>query len=559
MKKFTAVLLSAVLAFACLAVLSSAGFETDVAGTVFEVRTTPNITFSYHATETTESVKPGSAVTLVPRGGCTIEALADGDLVMNATGFSDKGIITVENSTIPLLAQRDGVAAQADEDIPTFSFTMDFGEKVTFDTAYMALYHQIGACIAIPGEKKVIVEVSEDGTTFVPVDSGIYYFNSNAVGDYVKTDDQGVDECPVYLGEEVTARYVRFTYTFMKVMEGGHWQYYTNVHDWTGFTEIGVASYKSGKKPIVLSENDVADPTEVLGSWIGDDGENVYIYDFLDETGKKTVNIMTFDSAEYQEKGLDAELKSHEIGLKYAVTGHTLTITYSRKRSEDIPAELDEDGNLILGKGKKAVAYSAYTDPEVELVRGEWMYELEEDGKKLLVLATIDTAHIEEKYYDYDAWQEKGFEAEAHELSNYKILRRGSIVTILSKEPVDVRVALDEDGTLHLGDKTMLVKADPKAEDPGTASSEPAENSVLPEPPASTDENPEPVSDEPAPVESEAEPLESQAAPESAPEESKPAEQSGGFPWWGWVLIGAGVLAVAGVIIGVVSNSKKKK
>ena len=219
MKKILVFLLSAVLLVPCIALAVSAGtFETDVAGTQYEVLTTPEITFSYRATAAMEELKPGSAVTLVPRGGCTIEALADGDLVSNATGFSDKGIITVENSVVRIVGQNaGGVCEMADEDIPTFSFSMDFGEEVTFDTAYMALYHEIAACIAIPGEKKVIVETSKDGTTYVPVDSGVYYFNST-VGDYDGPGDQGVDECPVYLGKKVTYRYVRFTYTFRRIL-----------------------------------------------------------------------------------------------------------------------------------------------------------------------------------------------------------------------------------------------------------------------------------------------------------------------------------------------------
>ena len=461
-KKILALAVAVVMAALAFSVVASAGsFESEVAGTTYEVLTTTNISFSYHASETTEALAPGAACKLVPRGGCTIEALADGDLVADAAGFSTKGIITVENSTIPILSGQNGnPVSQADEDIPTFSFTMDFGEEVTFDTAYMALYHEIAACIAIPGEKQVIVETSKDGTTYVPVGAGIYYFNSH-VGDYDGAGDQGVDECPVYLGKKVTSRYVRFTYTFLKVMTGGYWQWYTNVHDWVGFTEMGVANYKSGKEPLVFTADDVVDPTEVKGSWIGDDGENVTIYDF----SNKKVNIMTFDSAEYQEKGLDAEIKAHDIGLKYSVTGTTLSITYSRKKTEDIYAERDSDGNLILGEGKKAVAYEPYTDPEPAAIRGEWMYVKEVDGQKLLVAASIDSVHIEETAYDYDEWLEKGFEAEAQSKSSVDILQRGNILTLLNDEPTDLRVAAGEDGGIVIGETALAPKADPSGTD----------------------------------------------------------------------------------------------
>lgn len=548
MKKALALVVAVLMAALAVTVASAATFESDVSGTVFDVLTTSNITFSYHASETTEALAPGEACKLVPRGGCTIEALGDGDLVADAAGFSTKGIITIENSTIPLLKnQGQTPVVQADEDIPIYSFSMDFGEEVTFDTAYMALYHEIAACIAIPGEKKVIVETSKDGTTYVPVGEGEYYFNSH-VGDYDGEGDQGVDECPVYLGKKVTSRYVRFTYTFLKVMDGGYWHWYTNVHDWAGFTEIGVANYKSGKKPTVFTADDVADPTEVKGSWIGDDGEYVTIYDFTD----KTVNIMTFDSAEYQEKGLDAEIKAHDVGLKYSVTGTTLSITYSRKKTEEIQAERDEDGNLILGTGKKAVAYEAYTEPEPAAIRGEWMYEKEEDGKKLLVAAVIDSVHIEETAYDYDEWQEKGFEAEAVSTSSTDILLRGNIVTLLGKEIKDLRAAAGEDGSIQIGDTVYAPKSDPGEPVQPDDSSEtlPEDSSDIP-----SEEPSKAPSEEPSEAVSE-EPSEEPSAQES--EESKPAEQNaGGFPWWAWVLIGVGVLAVVGIVLGVVLKKKK--
>ena len=73
---------------------------------------------------------------------------------------------------------------------------------------------------------------------------------------------------------------------------------------------------------------------------------------------------------------------------------------------------------------------------------------------------------------------------------------------------------------------------------------------------------PEESSEEPTPDESSAEPVdESKPAEESnnQPESSVPAQQpSGGFPWWGWLLIGLGVVAIVCVVVVVVLKGKKK-
>ena len=90
---------------------------------------------------------------------------------------------------------------------------------------------------------------------------------------------------------------------------------------------------------------------------------------------------------------------------------------------------------------------------------------------------------------------------------------------------------------------------------------EPVESSVEPEPVESSEE-PEPAesSEEPAPVESIDEPAESTPAESIPVEESTPAEETpaAGFPWWGWLLIGVGCLAVVGVVLGIVLGKKKK-
>ena len=124
--------------------------------------------------------------------------------------------------------------------------------------------------------------------------------------------------------------------------------------------------------------------------------------------------------------------------------------------------------------------------------------------------------------------------------------------------------------------KIKTFNIDPKFEapEPAESSGEPDESSEEPAPgesseepePAESSEEPEPAesSEEPAPAESSEEPenAESMVEPaqsqaESQPEQSQAEQTSGGFPWWGWLLIGLGCCAVVAVILIVVLKKKK--
>ena len=86
------------------------------------------------------------------------------------------------------------------------------------------------------------------------------------------------------------------------------------------------------------------------------------------------------------------------------------------------------------------------------------------------------------------------------------------------------------------------------------------ESSDEPEPESSEEPAPE-SSEEPAPESSEepaAEPSGEQPSAQE-PEASTPEEQpSAGFPWWGFLLIGVGGVALIGAVIAIILKSKKK-
>ena len=127
-------------------------------------------------------------------------------------------------------------------------------------------------------------------------------------------------------------------------------------------------------------------------------------------------------------------------------------------------------------------------------------------------------------------------------------------------------------GTATVANKEKDIKlpetseTEPEPEPESSDEPEPVESSEPePEPEPESSDEPEPAesSEEPAPAESSEEPVnaESMAEPaqsqaESQPEQSQAEQTGGGFPWWGWVLIGVGAVAVVCVIVAIVSKKK---
>lgn len=356
MKKTLAILLAAMLTVSALAFAVAADFDVTIEGSNYKVVSPTGIAFSYTG---------DSSVAVVPQGGSTIDDLGDGDLVRGVTAFSDKGIILIKNEYI---SQVGSPAVQDLEAIPDFSLEMNFGEVVEFDTAYFVLYHEIAACISIPADKTVTVEISDDGDVWVPVgEDGTFYFNADVDGFVNGLDDKEIAECAVYLGETVSARYVRYTYTFMPVPAGDHWEYHTNVYEWCGFTEVGVAQWTGGEEPVVITKEDAEkEPTKVEGKWVGDDGVEVKVMEFVNAAGVRTLTATVYESEAFAENGYDAEVIDTYTAA-YSVLGETLTLIYEDGTVDKMDAVIDEEGDLILGGALDSVTYSPYVDPETSV------------------------------------------------------------------------------------------------------------------------------------------------------------------------------------------------
>ena len=461
MKKTLAILLAMTMAFSALALAVSA-FSVTQEGSEYSVTSPTTIEF------VSLPVEGGKGVKMAPQAGCTIDALKDGELVRDASGFATNGIV---------LFQNEGFGVDSDlELVPDFAFVMDFGAEVEFDTAYFTLYHEIKSCIAIPGDKQVIVEVSEDGNVWVPVGEGIFYFNADVDEFENGVDDKEIVECAVYLGEDVTARYVRYTYTFMPVPEGGYWQYHTNIYEWCGFTELGVAKWTGGEEPEVLGD-DIAnmEPTKVEGTWIGDDGVEVKIMNFVNNAGVKTVDVTVYESEAYLENGIEAPV-TEEYTATYSVVGNRVTITYEDGSIDKMSATIDEEGDLTLGTGINAVVYSPYEAPAPVEMSGVWFAEVE--GAVMVV--DFSTANVM-KMITYEAgdFEANGTEGTALLTMEYAYTAGPSYIDVDMDGTISRLTVSYEGETLILDDGEVpmnlapYVPKEPEVSQPEDESSEP--------------------------------------------------------------------------------------
>lgn len=348
--KSLAILLAVTLAFAALAMAASAdGTATVVAGT-YEI-------ISPTAIELTAT---GAGATAAPKGGGTLMDLADGNVSRDVTTFDSKGVVLIVNDFVAKSPDRaSGVVHQ--EEIQSFSFEMDFGKSVSFDTAYIAIYYEVAVGIPSPADNCVIVETSKDGKVWVPVGAdGTYYYNLKPTEDY--EDGKGkpfVAEVAVPLGEKVTSQYVRYTFSFQVIPEGYHWTYYTNVYEFCGFTEIGVANFKEGREATAFDAEDVAEWLDIRDTWLMEEEDTVTVVEIENINGLGTWKSSTYDKATYGEEGAEAT-DSYEAN--WEIEGDTV-IVWDADGYDEYTAALGEDDTLTLeldGEELSFIKASAY-------------------------------------------------------------------------------------------------------------------------------------------------------------------------------------------------------
>ncbi len=359
MKKLFALLLAAMM-LATLSVTALADFTYEGLFTDYDVLTPDGVSFSY-AGET--------SATAFPRGGGTLECLIDGEHLASPTTHTDKGIVLVCNDFIKPDYEVDmAMAYQNPEAIPTFSFTLTYEEEVTFDSVYLSLFYMAFDCVCAPGEHKVVVETSEDGSLWIPVgEDGSFYFRDNQPI-YSGEKDPVSEEIVVPLGEEVTSQYVRLSFKFKELDEADpYWDYYTNVYEWCGFTELGVAQYAGGDEVPPMTKEEAAAPDVVLeGLWTLEVEEGVIT--LVDFSTPGTLKMMTFDAEDFEANGIQGTALTT---VEYPYEADVEYIVLDQDGEKQVVFVTLGEGTLELDDGEEPLVFEAYVPEEPEVSEEE--------------------------------------------------------------------------------------------------------------------------------------------------------------------------------------------
>ena len=346
MKKLFALVL-AVCMLAALSLTAAADFVYEGLFAEYDVLTPAEIGFSFEGE---------TGCTAMPQSGGTLACLIDGEHLANPTHFSDKGIVLVRNDFVkPGYEENMSQAIQPLDAIPTFSFTLTYEDEVTFDAVYLSLFYMAFDCVCAPGEHKVIVETSEDGNLWIPVgEDGSFYFRDNQPL-YSDVKDPYSEEIVVPLGEEVTAQYVRLSFKFKELEAADdYWGYYTNVYEWCGYTELGVALYADGEEPVPMTKEEAEAPDLVLeGLWYMEETDTTTVFDF---TTPGVMKAIGYEAADFAENGMDAVAQA-TVEFPYVAEAEYIVV--------------DMDGTTV-------VFYVTFADDSIELDDGNEAILLEE-------------------------------------------------------------------------------------------------------------------------------------------------------------------------------------
>ena len=345
MKKICALLIASFLIVSSLCLCVAADFEHATPFAEYTVLTADQISYDYRGE---------TGATAMPRGGSTLDCLIDGEIIDKPTNHDDTGLVLVRNDFIKPDYEVDmAMAEQPLDAIPEFFFTLKYDQAVTFDAIYMSLFYQVFDCVTAPGENRVIVETSEDGTVWLPVgDDGMFYYRDTQP-EYTDKADPYQEEIIVPLGEELTTQYVRLTFTFkIRPESDTYWAYYTNVYEWAGFSELSVARYTGGDKQEPMTQEYASAPALDLVDtiWYFEQEDQVALFSFYQKDGANYHAMTVYEADAFAENGTDAE-PVHTMETTYTpsvdyiiVHGDTPTVIYITL-DEDVLTYGDGAGN----------------------------------------------------------------------------------------------------------------------------------------------------------------------------------------------------------------------
>ena len=368
MKKIIAFALVAALCCSALALFASADTDFDTGSAVYTVKKASTVEFRNNGEEpSTDKNAPAHSATAYCRPGNsgTLDVLVDGDSLADNTQHSTKGVVLIcDDYTKPQYELVNGNAHEQIGDAATYTFTIGYDSKVSFDAIFLGLFHQIGACVSTPGGNEVYVEYSESGATWNTLGAdGMFYYRTS-LKDFTDSNEPGkVDEIIIPLGQTVNAQYVRLTFSFMDYAQlnpdsNAYWFWYCDVLEWTGFTEIAVADFQSGNQPAVMSKDEALATDIVLsGEWINDDGSYVFVLKFQD--GNKA-QILVYSSEEYAEDAYNAVPATDET-VDYVVNLNTVTF---KMPDGDTTCTAFYDGEMLVINDGTEKDFEHYTAPE---------------------------------------------------------------------------------------------------------------------------------------------------------------------------------------------------
>ncbi|MBR5263172.1 MAG: hypothetical protein IKV50_00610, partial [Clostridia bacterium] len=172
---------------------------------------------------------------------------------------------------------------------------------------------------------------------------------------YSGNKDPYSEEIVVPLGEEVTSQYVRLSFTFKEFEEADpYWDYYTNVYEWCGYTELGVALYAGGDEPAPMTKEEAEAPDLVLeGLWYMEETDTTTVFDF---TTPGVMKAIGYEAADFAENGMDAVAQA-TVEFPYVAEAEYIVV--------------DMDGTTV-------VFYVTFADDSIELDDGNEAILLEE-------------------------------------------------------------------------------------------------------------------------------------------------------------------------------------
>ena len=142
-----------------------------------------------------------------------------------------------------------------------------------------------------------------------------------------------------------------------------YWGYYTNVYEWCGYTELGVALYAGGDEPAPMTKEEAEAPDLVLeGLWYAEVQEG--FVNVMDFTTPGTVKVTVYEASDFEENGI---LATQTGTTEYTYVAETDYIVADMDGEKQVLFVTFAEGSIELDDGNEAILLEEYVPvvPEV--------------------------------------------------------------------------------------------------------------------------------------------------------------------------------------------------